>query len=136
MAVVEDKYDWEFIFTDNHSEDNSFHLLAGLAEKDDRIRVIRFSRNFGFQRSILMGYLNANGDAAIQLDCDLQDPPELIIDFINYWEQGYKVAYGVREQRVESFSMVFLRKLFYRFIGFSVKMIYPKTLVIFVWLIV
>jgi dolichol-phosphate mannosyltransferase len=91
--------------------------LAELALKDMRVRVIRFSRNFGFQRSILANYLNARGDAAIQIDCDLQDPPELIVDFIQKWQEGYKVVYGVRGARPkENVLLSQTRRLFYRLI--------------------
>lgn len=117
LAPLASKYDIEFVFTDNHSTDNSYQLLRGLAEKDQRVHVIRFSRNFGYQASIMTGYLNAQGDAAIQLDCDLQDPPAMIHEFIRQWEQGYKVVYGVRKQRKEGWFVTALRKVFYRVIN-------------------
>ena len=117
LAPLASRYDVEFIFTDNHSTDNSYELLRGLAEKDQRVHVIRFSRNFGFQASIMTGYLNAQGDAAIQLDCDLQDPPAMIHEFIQHWEQGYKVVYGVRKKRKEGWLVTMLRKVFYRVIN-------------------
>ena len=126
MKPLSDKYDWEFIFTDNHSEDDTFYKLAELSKLDEKIRVIRFSRNFGFQKSILYGYLNANGDVAIQIDCDLQDPPELIPKFIEYWEKGYKVVFGIREQRKEPLILEFFRKLFYRLIDFLSEDTLPR----------
>ena len=79
---LEDRYEFEFVFTDNHSTDATPELVAELARRDERVRVYRFSRNFGYQRSILTAYLRAEGDAAIQLDCDVQDPPELIPVFL------------------------------------------------------
>src|SRR5690606_39917734 len=82
VAAKETGYRFEFLFTDNASTDGSFELLAELAKKDSRIRVLRFSRNFGFQKSILTNFLNARGDAAIQIDADMQDPPEMISDFL------------------------------------------------------
>ena len=117
LAPLAFKYDIEFVFTDNHSSDNSFNFLQQIAERDSRVRVIRFSRNFGYQASIMTGYLNAQGDAAIQLDCDLQDPPAMIHEFIRQWERGYKVVYGVRKQRQEGLLVTALRKLFYRVIN-------------------
>jgi len=78
VAGSHPRYDFEFLFTDNASTDATFERLADEARSDDRIRVIRFTRNFGFQTSILTNYLNARGAAAIQIDADLQDPPELI----------------------------------------------------------
>lgn len=113
---VRDQYDFEFLFTDNHSTDQTFDVLADLAYRDPRVRAIRFSRNFGFQRSILTAYNNARGDAAIQIDCDLQDPPSLILDFLEKWESGYHVVYGVRASRQESWWMSATRKFFYRLI--------------------
>ena len=113
------RYDWELVFTDNRSTDGSFARLAELARDDPRVGVLRFSRNFGFQRSIWTGYAHARGEAAIQLDCDLQDPPELIPEFVRLWEAGHMVVYGVRRTRAaESFLIQALRKAFYRFIDF------------------
>lgn len=114
IRPLEDKYNFEFLFTDNHSTDQSYALLQKLAAVDDRIRVLRFSRNFGYQRSILTGYLNAAGDAVIQLDCDLQDPPHLIAEFVEKWEEGNKVVYGVRRRRQEGAAITLARKVFYR----------------------
>jgi glycosyltransferase involved in cell wall biosynthesis len=116
LAAVSDRYDFEFVFTDNHSTDRTFEALTELAASDPRVRAIRFSRNFGFQRSILTAYKNARGAAAVQIDCDLQDPPSLILDFIKKWESGYHVVYGVRASRRESWWMSSTRKVFYRLI--------------------
>lgn len=107
-------YNFELVFTDNHSSDSTFEKLTDLSLRDSRVRVCRFSRNFGYQKSILAGYLKANGDAIIQLDCDLQDPPELIFEFLKHWEQGYKVVYGIRISREEGAFIKFCRKVFYR----------------------
>src|SRR3990172_12301690 len=78
MSLVADHYDYELVFTDNHSTDSTYDKLTQLALTDKRVRVFRFSRNFGYQRSIFTGYRKARGDAAIQLDCDMQDPPRMI----------------------------------------------------------
>jgi dolichol-phosphate mannosyltransferase len=117
LAPLSSLYEFEFIFTDNHSSDGTFEKLEELAAHDDRIRVLRFSKNFGYQKSIFTGYLAAKGDAAIQLDCDMQDPPRLIPDFIREWENGYQVVYGVRCSRKEGRGINFLRQLFYRLIN-------------------
>lgn len=109
-----DGYDFELVFTDNHSTDGTFDEIARLAAADPRIRAFRFSRNFGFQRSILEGYRRAAGDAAIQLDADLQDPPELIDRFIELWEAGNAVVYGVRVKRPDPWHIDLARKGFYR----------------------
>lgn len=109
-------YDFEFLFTDNASSDKTFEILAERAKTDSRIRVLRFSRNFGFQISILMNYLNARGDAAVQIDADLQDPPEMISEFLRSWEEGYKVVYGVRKRLPELFIKAWSRKAYYRLV--------------------
>ena len=118
ISELTDKYDFEFIFTDNHSSDNTFSILKDLARKDSRVKVARLSRNFGYQKSIYTGYLLTSGDAVIQLDVDLQDPPSIIPEFIEQWEKGYSVVYGVRIGRKESFVLQGIRKLFYRLIDF------------------
>jgi polyisoprenyl-phosphate glycosyltransferase len=125
-ASVESSYRFEFLFTDNASEDGSFAMLATEARKDPRIRVLRFSRNFGFQRSILTNYLNARGVVAIQLDADLQDPPELIVEFLKLWREGYKVVYGIRQKREEGAVKEASRKLFYRFLDHISDLSLPR----------
>jgi dolichol-phosphate mannosyltransferase len=112
------QYEFEFIFTDNHSTDKTPDLLRELARTDQRIRAYRFSRNFGYQRSILTAYLKCRGDAAIQLDCDLQDPTDLIVQFLKYWRDGYDVVYGTRVTRLESWKWSLARKVFYRLVDF------------------
>ena len=119
LSVVEqykDKYNTEILFTDNHSSDNTNDLLTEIAAKNNSVKVIRFSKNFGYQQSILAGYVYSSGDAVVQLDCDMQDPPELILDFINYWEEGYEIVYGIRKSRKENFVINNIRKLFYKLI--------------------
>ena len=108
--------DYEIIFTDNHSSDRTFALLEDMAARDPRIRVIRFSRNCGYQRSVLTAYQWARGDCAVQLDCDLQDPPALIGDMLALWRQGHKVVYGVRRSLPDGLVVTAARRLFYRLI--------------------
>ena len=117
FAESESKYKFEFLFTDNASTDKTFELLAEWSRRDDRIRVLRFSRNFGFQKSILVNYLNARGVAAAQIDADLQDPPELISKFLRAWENGFMVAYGVRKRLPEFFLKRWARRLYYRLVS-------------------
>ena len=118
LEARRDRYDFELIFTDNHSTDRTFDKLHELARRDSRVRVFRFSRNFGYQRSILTAYLKSQGHAVVQLDCDLQDPPEMIFDFLDAWEDGYDVVYGVRRKRNEPKWLEFTRKTFYRIANF------------------
>lgn len=113
------RYDFEVVFTDNASTDDSFAQIKALAEKDSRVRGYRFSRNFGYQKSILTGYRMARGACAIQLDADLQDPPEMIPQMLEHWHKGYKVVYGIRSDRKkEGFVLQAARKVFYRLIDF------------------
>jgi dolichol-phosphate mannosyltransferase len=116
LAQLSDRFRFEFVVTDNHSTDRTFAVLQEVAAGDGRVRVFRFSRNFGFQRSILTGYMQCRGDAAIQLDVDLQDPPELISVFLDKWQAGADVVYGIRTERSEGRVITFARSLFYRLI--------------------
>jgi dolichol-phosphate mannosyltransferase len=116
LAQLSDRFRFEFVVIDNHSTDRTFALLQEVAASDPRVRVFRLSRNFGFQRSILTGYMQCRGDAAIQLDVDLQDPPELIPVFLERWQSGADVVYGVRIERTEGRVITFARGLFYRLI--------------------
>ncbi len=116
LGALGSEYDYEFIFTDNRSTDRTFERLQGLAQNDPRVRVARFSRNFGYQSSIYTGYCLAKGDIAIEMDCDLQDPPRIIHDFIAKWKEGYEVVYGVRSTRQESWWINAMRQWFYRLI--------------------
>ncbi|MEL7491742.1 MAG: glycosyltransferase family 2 protein [Pseudomonadota bacterium] len=110
-------YDFEIIFTDNHSTDRTFELLQAIAEKDSRVRVIRFARNYGYQRSLLVAYKNARGDCSVQIDCDLQDPPSLIPQMLERWKEGHAVVYGIRKSLQDTPLVAATRKLFYRFIS-------------------
>lgn len=111
------RYDYEHVFTDNHSTDATYDKLVEIARGDSRIRVIRFSRNFGYQRSIQAGYRAAKGDAAVQLDADLEDPPAVIEEFLRLWEQGHHVVYGIRRSRPEGVVILTARKIFYRMLN-------------------
>lgn len=106
-------FEFEILFTDNHSSDRTFVLIQKLAETDSRVKAARFSANVGYQRSILSGLLLARGDAIIQLDCDLQDPPSLIPKMISLWQDNHQVVYGIRERRKEGLIITACRKLFY-----------------------
>jgi polyisoprenyl-phosphate glycosyltransferase len=110
------EYTFEFLFTDNSSRDRTLAMLEAEVASDPRVRVLKLSRNFGFQRSILANFLNARGAAAIQIDADLQDPPELATEFLRHWKNGFKVVYGIRQQRTESIVLLTMRKMFYRLV--------------------
>ncbi len=107
------KCELEFVFSDNHSDDLTWAKLSHLASRDPRVRAIRFSKNVGFQRSILANYMHARGDAVMQIDADLQDPPELLAEFFELWRSGHRVVYGIREARPESASLNLFRRAGY-----------------------
>jgi polyisoprenyl-phosphate glycosyltransferase len=95
-----DRYDYEILFVDNDSIDDSPRVLSALAEKDSRVKVLFLSRNFGSpQPSFLAGLTHCRGHAAVLLHGDIQDPPEMIPRFVEHWEQGYEVVYGVSRRR-------------------------------------
>ncbi|MCK1574591.1 glycosyltransferase family 2 protein [Bradyrhizobium sp. 174] len=103
----------EFLFSDNHSNDLTWTKLSQLASKDCRVRAIRFSKNVGFQRSILANFMHARGDAVMQIDADLQDPPELLVVFFDLWRSGHRVVYGIRRARAEGAAINLFRRLGY-----------------------
>jgi dolichol-phosphate mannosyltransferase len=113
---MKDRCDLEFVFTDNHSTDETWPMLTRLAAADARVRAMRFSRNFGFQNSILANYLHARGDAVMQIDADLQDPPEMLEQFFQLWREGADVVYGIRRKRPESWTLNAIRRIGYWFI--------------------
>jgi glycosyltransferase involved in cell wall biosynthesis len=111
------EYQYEHIFIDNASKDRSVKILREISKKDSNVKVIVNARNFGHIRSPYYGLLQSSGDAVILLVCDLQDPPHLIIEFIQKWEEGYKVVLGVKTSSEESLAMFTIRKLYYNFIN-------------------
>jgi polyisoprenyl-phosphate glycosyltransferase len=107
---------FEIIYVDDGSTDSTLEALRELQASDGRVRVIRFSRNFGHQMAITAGLEHASGDAVVIIDADLQDPPEVILEFVEKWLDGYDVVYGVRTERDgESVFKQTSAKIFYRF---------------------
>jgi dolichol-phosphate mannosyltransferase len=108
---------WELLMVDDGSIDGSTELICELARQDQRIRPVIFARNFGHQIAITAGWDYARGDAVIIIDADLQDPPELILDMIKKWREGYEVVFAVRAEREgESWFKLWTASLFYRLI--------------------
>src|SRR5262249_37011487 len=91
---------YEVVVVDNGSTDRTPAVAAGLCGRDPRWRYLRLSRNFGYQNSITAGMLAAQGEAVMVIDADLQDPPELIPEFVRLWEEGHDVVYGLRVRRL------------------------------------
>lgn len=111
-------YDYEHIFCDNASTDNTIEILKGIARRDKRVRIIINTRNYGPFRSTFNALMSAKGDAVlVLLPVDGQDPPELIADFVKKWEEGYQVVYGIRNKRREGVIISSIRKLYYRLVN-------------------
>lgn len=108
------KYEYDHLFIDNASKDGTVDLLRKLAAKDTHVKVILNTRNFGHIRSPYHALLQAKGEAVICMASDLQDPPERIAEFIQKWEEGYKVVIGVKTQSQETGLIYFLRTSYYR----------------------
>ncbi len=119
VAVLEGlSLNFELIYVDDGSTDSTPDLLRELQAHDDRVRVLRFSRNFGHQIAITAGLGHASGDAVVIIDADLQDPPEVISEFVGRWREGYDVVYGLRTERDgETAFKLWTAKAFYRFIS-------------------
>jgi polyisoprenyl-phosphate glycosyltransferase len=111
------EYDYDHLFIDNASTDGTVAALREIAATDKRVRVIVNTRNFGHIRSPYHGFLQARGDAVISCVADLQDPPELIPQFVKKWEEGYKVVIGVKQGSRDSWLMARTRKLYYWLVG-------------------
>ncbi|MCB0115439.1 MAG: glycosyltransferase family 2 protein, partial [Caldilineaceae bacterium] len=106
---------WELVCINDGSRDRSVEMLRDLHDKDPRIKLVSFSRNFGHQIAITAGMDYAQGDAVVIIDADLQDPPELIATMMAKWREGYEVVYAVRaDRRGESFFKLWTARAFYR----------------------
>lgn len=111
---ISKKYDYEIIFINDGSKDNTLKILREIAMSDENVKVLSFSRNFGHQAAVSAGLKYAQGDAILIMDADLQDPPELLPDMIEKWEAGYEVIYGKRKRRKgESIFKLLTAKTFY-----------------------
>lgn len=114
IAPLLDRYDYELIFTNNRSTDATAERVRELRAGDGSVQLLTFSKNFGYQESVLAGMKQARGDAIVVIDVDCEDPPEMIPDFVERWEEGFDVVYGERRGRQEPFVVTFMRRLFYR----------------------
>jgi len=110
-------YRYEHIFIDNASRDDTLGELKKLAACDKNVKVIRNTRNFGHVRSPIHALYQATGDAVIGIVADLQDPPEMIVDLVRKWEEGYPVVIGVKAASGEGGLMFWIRKRYYRLVN-------------------
>src|SRR5580765_5329116 len=115
--IASGNYRYEHIFIDNASQDNTLRELKAVAAADRNVKVIRNTRNFGHVRSPMHALYQASGDAVICMVADLQDPPEMIVDLIRKWEEGYPVVIGVKAASDESGLIFWIRKRYYRLVN-------------------
>lgn len=109
-----EKYNWEIIFINDGSIDDTLNVLENLSNQNKKVKYIDLSRNFGHQAALSAGLMHTTGDAIISLDCDLQDPPELITQMIKKWEDGFDIVYAQRiNYRKDNFIKSIFSKLYY-----------------------
>lgn len=111
--ILKDKYTYEHVFIDNHSTDSTVSILRRIASEDKNVKIIINASNYGPVRSPIYGLMQCFGDAVMFMVGDLQDPPELIPQFLEQWETGHKVVVGVKNKSRENPIMFAFRKLFY-----------------------
>ena len=117
LQAVADKNpgdDFEFIFVDDGSGDDSFAVLRNLGSDEPRMKVVKLSRNFGSNPAIMAGMSQAQGDAIAAIAADLQDPPALLHDMLALWRQDHKVVIAARRQRQDPFPTSLFSDIFYR----------------------
>lgn len=110
-------YDYEIIFVDDHSPDGTWKEIENICKLDKKVKGILNAKNFGFIRNVFFTLKQGTGDATFMLFGDLQDPPELLPDFVKKWEEGYKVVIGQKVKSEESKVLYFWRSVYYKFIG-------------------
>jgi len=120
-------YDFEILFVENGSIDNSFLKLQKFSEKDRRLKILRLSKNFGCDGGIAAGMRFATGDACVIMMADLQEPIELISNFIKKWGQGYEIVYGQVKKRTAGFFRNLSSVLFYKIINLLTKNMFPEN---------
>ncbi len=115
--TVSDRYDFEFLFINDGSTDSTLSILQELRKKDKRVSYVDLSRNFGKEVGMLAGFDYARGDAVVIIDADLQEPPALIPEMLEKWEEGYCDVYGERRSRNQKRSKKIPSKLFHKFLA-------------------
>ena len=113
-----ENYDYEIIFVNDGSKDKTLPILKEIATKDEKAKVISFSRNFGHQAAVTAGLKFVTGDCILIIDSDMQDPPELLVDMLKLWEDGNEVIYAKRKTRKgESKFKLMTAKMFYKILN-------------------
>ena len=127
ISKITAKYNYEILFLDNHSDDGSYKICKSIVKSNRNVKIIRHSRNFGYQSNILSGYNNCTGDCAITIDSDGQDDPKYIFDFISMWEKGYDVVYGIRRSRKDNVFIRVFVYLFYKLLNYFSEISIPAN---------
>lgn len=117
---LKQNYDYELIFIDDGSNDNTLDIIKKLQKSDKHIKYLSFSRNFGKEAAMLAGFAYSIGDAVVLIDADLQHPPELIPKMIKYYKDGYDQVIGKRNRTGDSKSKTFLSKLYYKVVNYLI----------------
>ena len=122
--LAENNIESEFIFVDDGSQDKTYETIANLSSEKDNVVGLHFSRNFGKESAISAGLAAVNGSCAVVIDCDLQHPPEKIIEMYRLWEQGYEIVEGIKKERgqerkMHSIGAKFFYSLISRMAGFD-----------------
>lgn len=120
-----DRFDYEILFSDNCSTDDSIKIIEKKSEENRNIRIIKFDNNIGYDLSVYNNLLESKGDACVVIDCDLQDPIDLIETFLEKWKKGYDLVYGIRIRKYEPLFFHLFRKFFYMLAHFFSKKKYP-----------
>ena len=122
LAADQPKYSWEFMFVNDGSRDRTLEIIKQYAERDTRVSYINLSRNFGKETAMIAGFDHVRGDAVVNIDADLQDPPELIPQMITYWEDGYDDVFARRRSRAgESFVKKLTSQVYYKVLQRSTR---------------
>ena len=122
LAADQPRYSWEFMFVNDGSRDRTLEIVKQYAERDTRVSYINLSRNFGKETAMIAGFDHVRGDAVVNIDADLQDPPELIPQMIKYWEDGYDDVFARRRSRAgESFVKKLTSQVYYKVLQRSTR---------------
>ncbi len=127
LIGLSNEFEHEIIFINDGSKDKTLDILKGIAIDDKLVKIISFSRNFGHQAAVTAGIKNCIGDVVIIIDADMQDPPELIVEMIDKWKQGYKIVYAKRKKRKgETPLKLITAKMFYKTLNSLSNVEIPK----------
>lgn len=121
------QYNYEILFVNDGSSDNSWDIITKLSQENSHIVGYNFTRNFGHQAALTAGYAKATGDAVITLDADLQDPPTLIPQLLEQWEQGAQIVYALRINRTDTLLKKWTARLYYKMLDSIADVCMPRN---------